>query len=110
MEGLIGEMEEPVKGSDYESYKVFAAQDAAFHMAVTSSSGVDLIFEMIKRLRPHAQLYRLYYEAGIEADTAHEHQRILDAIASHDAGAADEAMRTHIRAARAHLASAVRED
>jgi DNA-binding GntR family transcriptional regulator len=109
MEDLIAEMEEPVKGSSYESYKQFAAQDAAFHLAVASASGVDLVVDMLERLRPHSQLYRLYYEIGIEADTIHEHQRILDGIIDHDADAAGDAMRTHLEAARSRLSSAVRD-
>ena len=110
MEGLIAEMEVPVKGSSYESYKLFAAQDAAFHLAIASASGVELIVDMLERLRPHSQLYRLYYETGIEADTVLEHQHILDGVIAHNEDAAGDAMRVHLQAARARLASAVRGD
>jgi DNA-binding GntR family transcriptional regulator len=109
MEDLIAEMEEPVKGSSYESYKLFAAQDAAFHLAVATASGVELVVDILERLRPHSQLYRLYYETGIEADTVLEHQRILDGIVDHNEGAAGDAMRAHLEAARSRLASAVRD-
>jgi DNA-binding GntR family transcriptional regulator len=110
MQTLIAEMEEPVKGSSYESYKLFAAQDAEFHLAVATASGVDLIVDMLERLRPHSQLYRLYYETGIEADTVLEHQHILDGIIGRNEDAAGDAMRAHLEAARARLSSAVRGD
>lgn len=109
MEDLIAEMEQPVKGSSYESYKLFASQDAAFHLAVASASGVELIVDLLERLRPHSQLYRLYYETGIEADTVLEHQHILDGVIDHNEGAAGDAMRVHLDAARSRLASAVRD-
>jgi DNA-binding GntR family transcriptional regulator len=109
IEDLIAEMEEPVRGSSYESYKQFAAQDAAFHLAIASASGVEFVVEMLERLRPHSQLYRLYYESGIEADTVLEHERILDKVIEHNEEAAGEAMRLHLEAARSRLASAVRD-
>jgi DNA-binding GntR family transcriptional regulator len=107
LEDLIAEMEEPVKGASYDSYKLFAAQDAAFHLAVASASGVDLIVDILERIRPHSQLYRLYYETGIETDTVIEHQHVLDAVAGHDGEAAAVAMRAHLEAARGRLANAV---
>jgi len=90
-----------VSGNDYESYKSFAAQDAAFHLAVATASGVTLMVEMIERLRPHAQLYRLYYTVGIADDTVREHQRVLDAVARRDDAGAAQAMSAHLRASRA---------
>ncbi|HEY2642536.1 MAG TPA: GntR family transcriptional regulator [Galbitalea sp.] len=110
LEDLISEMEEPVKGASYDSYKQFATQDAAFHLAVASASGVDLIVDILERIRPHSQLYRLYYETGIATDTVLEHQAVLDAVASHDADAAATAMSAHLQAARGRLASAVSQD
>ncbi len=109
LEDLIAEMEQPVKGADYESYKRFAAQDAAFHLAVASASGVDLVVDVLERLRPHSQLYRLHYETGIENDTVQEHRNVLDAVTDHDATAAETAMRVHLEAARSRLSSAVRQ-
>ncbi len=79
MEELIAEMGEPVSGDDYESYKTFAAQDAAFHLALAAATGVSLMVETLERLRPHAQLYRLYYNVGITDDALHEHERVLTA-------------------------------
>jgi DNA-binding GntR family transcriptional regulator len=106
LKDLIAEMEEPVKGASYESYKAFAAQDAAFHLAIASTSGVDLMVDILERLRPHSQLYRLYYETGIAMDTVLEHQKVLDAVADHDVDGAAEAMRFHLHAARGRLAGA----
>jgi DNA-binding GntR family transcriptional regulator len=107
LEDLVAEMEEPVKGASYDNYKQFAAQDAAFHLAVASASGVDLIVDILERIRPHSQLYRLYYENGIATDTVLEHQKVVDAVASHDADTASYAMTVHLQAARGRLTSAV---
>jgi len=106
MSDLIEAMRVPVSGNDYESYKSFAAQDAEFHLAVATASGVTLMVETIERLRPHAQLYRLYYAVGIADDTVREHQRVLDAVARHDDAGAAQAMSAHLRASRARLAGA----
>jgi DNA-binding GntR family transcriptional regulator len=107
LEDLIAEMEEPIKGASYDSYKTFATQDAAFHLALASASGVDLMVDILERLRPHSQLYRLYYETGIATDTVIEHQNVLDAVINHDADGAAEAMRLHLHAARHRLSGAV---
>lgn len=106
MADLIEAMRVPVSGNDYESYKSFAAQDAAFHLAVATASGVTLMVETIERLRPHAQLYRLHYSAGIADDTVREHQRVLDAVARRDDAGAAQAMSAHLRASSARLAGA----
>ena len=106
MTDLIEAMRVPVSGDDYESYKSFAAQDAAFHLALATASGVTLMVETIERLRPHAQLYRLYYTVGITGDTVLEHQRVLDAVARRDDAGAAQAMSAHLRASRARLAGA----
>jgi DNA-binding GntR family transcriptional regulator len=106
LEDLIAEMEEPLVGASYDSYKAFAAQDAAFHVALAVASGVGLMVDILERLRPHSQLYRLYYESGIATDTVIEHQHVLDAVTKHDESGAAEAMRGHLHAARSRLAGA----
>jgi DNA-binding GntR family transcriptional regulator len=104
LEDLIAEMTKPVLGNSYDSYKTFAAQDAAFHLAVATATGVGLMVETLERLRAHAQLYRLYYAVGITADTVREHQRILEAISGRDEAGAAQAMSAHLNASRSRLA------
>jgi DNA-binding GntR family transcriptional regulator len=107
MEKLITEMGEPVSGDDYESYKAFAAQDAAFHLALAVATGVSLMVETLERLRPHTQLYRLYYTVGITDDALREHERVLTAVTHRDEAGAAEAMSAHLSASRARLAVAL---
>lgn len=107
MENLIAAMSKPVLGNRYDSYKTFAAQDAAFHLALATATGVGLMVETLERLRPHAQLYRLYYAVGITADTVREHERVLEAISRRDEAEAAEAMNAHLNSSRSRLAWAV---
>jgi DNA-binding GntR family transcriptional regulator len=107
MEDLIAEMKPPLSGDGYESYKAFASQDAAFHGALAVATGVGLMVETLERLRPHAQLYRLYYTVGIADDTMREHERVLDAVTRRDEAGAAEAMSAHLTASRARLAGAL---
>jgi DNA-binding GntR family transcriptional regulator len=107
MEDLITEMSKPVSGDGYESYKTFAAQDAAFHVALAAATGVGLMVDTLERLRPHAQLYRLYYTVGITDDTVHEHERVLEAVTRRDEGAAAQAMTAHLTSSRGRLAGAL---
>jgi DNA-binding GntR family transcriptional regulator len=107
MEDLIAAMSEPVSGDSYESYHAFAAQDAAFHLALAEASGVHLMVDILTRLRPHTQLYRLYYSVGISDDTVAEHSRVIEAVSRRDATAAGAAMAAHLSASQQRLAAAV---
>jgi DNA-binding GntR family transcriptional regulator len=107
MQDLIAEMNPPLSGDGYESYKAFASQDAAFHVALAAATGVGLMVETLERLRPHAQLYRLYYAVGIADETTREHERVLEAVTRRDEAGAAEAMSAHLTASRAPLAGAL---
>jgi DNA-binding GntR family transcriptional regulator len=107
IEDLIAAMSEPVTGDSYESYRAFAAQDAAFHLALAEASGVGLMVDTLTRLRPHTQLYRLYYTVGISDDTVAEHSRVIDAVSRRDAAAAAAAMAAHLSASQQRLSTAV---
>jgi DNA-binding GntR family transcriptional regulator len=107
MEDLIAAMSEPVTGDSYESYRAFAAQDAAFHLALAEASGVGLMVDILTRLRPHTQLYRLYYNVGISDDTVAEHSRVIDAVSRRDAASAAAAMAAHLSASQQRLSTAV---
>jgi DNA-binding GntR family transcriptional regulator len=107
IEDLIAAMSEPVTGDGYENYRAFAAQDAAFHLALAEASGVGLMVDILTRLRPHTQLYRLYYTVGISEDTVAEHSRVIDAVSRRDADAAAAAMAAHLSASQQRLSAAV---
>ena len=82
-------------GSDrVEAFKVFALEDGRFHQLIADHCGNTLLAEGIARLRAHRHLYRLYFTEGIAAETAREHERILAALRTGDATAAEAAMRT----------------
>jgi DNA-binding GntR family transcriptional regulator len=63
--------------------------------------------DILARLRPHTQLYRLYYTAGISDDTVAEHGRVIGAVSRRDAAAAAAAMAAHLSASQRRLTSAV---
>ncbi|MDX6346513.1 MAG: hypothetical protein QOF84_1303 [Streptomyces sp.] len=107
LEDLIAAMREPVTGDSYENYRAFAAQDAAFHLALAEASGVGLMVDVLTRLRPHTQLYRLYYTVGISDDTVAEHSRVIDAVSRRDADSAAAAMAAHLSASHQRLSTAV---
>lgn len=92
------------QGNGYAVYREQAAHDARFHDAIAAASGSPLLRESIDRLRAHMHLYRLYWRSGIAAETAHEHDRIVTALAAGDGEAAAEAMRAHIQASHDRLA------
>lgn len=79
-----------------EAFKVFALEDGRFHQLIADHCGNTLLAEGIARLRAHRHLYRLYFTEGIAAETAREHERILAALRTGDATAAEAAMRTHL--------------
>lgn len=110
LEALAEELEEAERqavGEDYERYRGFAAHDSAFHHGIAAASGNPLLHEALTRLRAHMHLYRLYFRAGIAADTSREHRRILAALRARDARAAATAMTAHVRASRDRLAAYV---
>jgi DNA-binding GntR family transcriptional regulator len=63
--------------------------------------------DTLERLRPHAQLYRLYYTVGITDDALREHERVLTAVTRRDEADAAQAMHAHLSASRARLAGAL---
>jgi len=107
LEDLISEMGKPLTGDGYESYRTFATQDAAFHVALAVATGVGLMVETLQRLRPHTQVYRLHYTVGITDDTVREHKRVLEAVTRRDQAGAAQAMSAHLSASRARLAGAL---
>ncbi|HEX6685256.1 MAG TPA: GntR family transcriptional regulator [Candidatus Limnocylindrales bacterium] len=95
-----------VRGGDgYRRHAEFTALDERFHHLVAEISGSHLLQEAILRLHSHLHLHRLYFPMGT-GNTVAEHKKVAQAIVRGDTGAAAEAMRAHLVAARTrHLAA-----
>lgn len=94
-------------GDDYHAYRLLSLHDLRFHEAIAEASGRDLLLQMLRRLHPHTQLYRLFYQHGHERHTFAEHGAITRALRAGDPDAAEAAMATHLVNARQRYAAAV---
>lgn len=84
-------------GEDYESYRLIAQADAAFHDLVARAGGSDLIADTLERLHVHMHVFRVRYRSGIDRPAHAEHVRILRAVKRGDPDSAAAAMTTHIQ-------------
>lgn len=77
---------------------VFVERDMAFHREIATISGNPIFPAIVEALFKWAsQYYRSIVRApGAESLTLAEHERIVDAIAGHDAEGAEQAMRDHL--------------
>jgi DNA-binding FadR family transcriptional regulator len=82
----------------------FIERDMAFHREIARISGNPIFPSIVESLfRWAGEYYRPLVRApGAEELTLAEHQRIVDAIATHDGDAAAEAMHAHLSRAN-HL-------
>ena len=87
--------------------RLFAAHDSRFHEVIAIASGNLLLRDVLVRARPHAQMYRVHYQAGMGTQTIAEHERLLDPLRRHDGDGAAEAMAAHIARAYDRLAVAL---
>lgn len=87
-------------GVRYEGYRAYLEQSANFHDLIAKLSGNRFLRDAANALPTHVQRFRLFGEEGVnDREVALvEHLEVLDAIASHDALAAQHAMRRHISA------------
>lgn len=81
----------------------FIDRDMAFHREIAAISGNPIMPAIVEALFGWA---RAYYQSivrapGAEDLTLAEHERIVDAIAGHDAAGAEQAMRDHLTRANA---------
>jgi GntR family transcriptional regulator, sialic acid-inducible nan operon repressor len=81
-----------------EQQDEFLARDKAFHREIATISGNPIYPTMVEALFNWASEYyqSIVRAPGLEALTLSEHERILEAIAAHDAPAAEQAMRDHL--------------
>jgi DNA-binding GntR family transcriptional regulator len=93
---------------DYASYRQLADSDQRFHELVAAGSGSRLLLQTLQRLHPHAQLYRLHFQHGLDRKTIAEHRSIAAAIGRGEAERASDTMTVHPRRSHARIRSALR--
>ena len=81
----------------------FLARDMAFHREIATISGNPIFPAIVEALFHWASEYysSIVRAPGAEHLTLAEHERIVDAIAGHDAAGAEQAMREHLTRANA---------
>lgn len=99
------DLQESVRDSG--DYHDFIAADQAFHRHMYEAAGVPDLWALVRRLSGHVdRLRRLHLpEAGKAQAIVREHRRILDAIAKHDAPAAQARLREHLSGTLRHAAA-----
>src|SRR5687768_8737945 len=86
----------------------FLVHDINFHRAIAAASGNPIVASLVEMVS--ALYYERRRETAVRAsdrdlrDAAEMHRRIYQAIRAHEAGAAREAMQTHLMQASAHQA------
>jgi DNA-binding GntR family transcriptional regulator len=93
---------EPDDGSR-AAYEQYAEDDAEFHARIARGSGNPLIAESLARLHAHLHIFRLRHNQSVNTETFGEHRRILQALQSRDAAAAEQAMRVHFQRSHRRL-------
>lgn len=101
IERLQARLEEQRRAKDDSA--LFLTRDMAFHCELARISGNPIFPAIVQALFEWArEYYRGIVRApGAEALTLAEHQRVIDAVASHDGDAAARAMREHLTRANA---------
>lgn len=90
-----------------ESYDAFIEADRHFHRLMYQAAGVPDLFGLVRQRSGHVdRLRRLNLPTiGKQRAILRDHRRIADAIASGDAGAAQEALREHLSGTLGQAAS-----
>ena len=88
--------------SDSEKVK---SLDSEFHRSIYRLSGSSVYYDTLMPLHTKIQKFRkaTVESTGKAAQSAEEHRQVLDAIASGNAQAAEDAMSAHIRSAKVRL-------
>jgi DNA-binding GntR family transcriptional regulator len=96
---------------DLETYLREIESDAELHAAVIRSARNLRLNSIYDGLRTHVLIARAVFPRlyRVEPHRRGEHQRIVDAIAAHDGGAARDAMAAHLRQALADTLRHVEE-
>ena len=80
--------------------------DSQFHQKIYQYAGSPVYYDTLTPLHNKTQKYRkaAMVNSGRATVSYAEHKRIYEAIAAHDADAAEDAMRDHVEQARSRLA------
>lgn len=101
----LSQMEQALRENQLDRY---SQGNVRFHSIIYEASGSKKVPEVIASLR--ARVVRLQFRTvlipGRSESSFAEHTKILAAIEAHDAAAAEEAMRAHMRALRDALSDA----
>jgi GntR family transcriptional repressor for pyruvate dehydrogenase complex len=83
----------------------FVSADIAFHFEVATAAGNQSLLEIMRSIRALLQVWitRVMEAPGSSRPTYAEHASILKAIERHDAGAARDAMESHMEGATKRL-------
>lgn len=103
----VGSMREAGEAHSHEERVLFAAQDSRFHELIVEAAGNRLVGDVLNRIRPQVQMYRLHYHEAMGRQTIVEHERVLEALTSRDPVAAARATEGHINYAYDRLAAAL---
>jgi DNA-binding GntR family transcriptional regulator len=97
-ERLFAELATAVEptSADYAGYKSLTAHDKRFHSTIAGLSGSEQVRLAFERTHCHLHIFRLHYDRDIGPDVLVEHRQIVEAIASGDPAAAEDAMNRHI--------------
>ena len=102
MRTILGDTEAALKRRDTEAMMLL---DKNFHDVIARASGNAVIFDILGNL--HDRAVRFWFisldEQGHQRSVLQEHRAILDALAAHEPGAAEEAMARHIEAFRRNV-------
>ena len=100
--GLVARLQQQVALqaalAEAQQYGEFVAADRAFHHLMYQAVGMDQLWALVGRVSGHVdRLRRLHLPtAGKTASILRDHRAIVAGIASGDAAAAQDALRTHL--------------
>ena len=88
------------------AYQAFIAADRAFHRLMYQAAGVPDLFDLVRQRSGHVDRLRMLNlpSVGKQRTIVQDHRRIVDAIASGDAQAAQASLREHLSGTLAQVA------
>jgi DNA-binding GntR family transcriptional regulator len=100
-------------GTKYREYRKFTDEDARFHQAIVDSAenpAMSKIYAGLHIILLQSRLYLTRSASGAPSEfVLDEHERILEAFAAGDGGAAQAAIVHHLEGGRVRLARAIEE-
>lgn len=109
---LVGLADACLKASERGDLVEYLRDDREFHELLLQQSGNPQLANLATSLRVRARMYGIatLAENGLLAQSAHEHQQLLELLRSGDAAAAEQLMHEHIAHTRNSWATGTPED